>query len=153
VIKKLALTLAAIAAGFLGAVVVTSPAQAAPTCPFDMICWFDRHDWQGAVYVVNPDNFPQATCFNMGTDPNTGINWNDIVDSVWWNDIEFASSYVEFYEGPNCTISAVTRAHAWVPVTDQMQQCTEGPSPDPWKGPCGPPNNVAKRISSWAFRL
>lgn len=149
-IKKFALTMATIVTGFLGAVVVTSPAQAAPTCPFNMICWFDASNWQGPKYVVNPDDFPQATCFNMSTDPNTGINWNNIVESVWWNDIEFAGSYVEFYEGSNCTISAITRAHAWPPVSDQMQSCNEPAAV--WDGPCGPPS-APKQISSWAFRL
>jgi hypothetical protein len=144
--KRLALGLVVTLVAVLGLAV---PAQAAPTCDFHLICWFDQNNWQGNKYVVNPSSLPQHTCFNMSTDPNTGINWDRIVDSVWWNDILYPDVYVEFYEGQNCTIAAVTRADAWTPVDNQMQSCLEG-SPE-WHGPCGPPNNVSHRIRSWAF--
>jgi hypothetical protein len=147
--RRIALILATVVAGALGALTVTSPALADPTCPFHRICWFDLNNWQGVKYVVNPSNFPANTCFNMSTDPNTGINWDRISDSVWWNDISLPSTYVEFYEGQNCTIRSVTRAGAWTPTDYQMQSCTEG-APE-WNGPCGPPSNVSHRIRSWAY--
>jgi hypothetical protein len=150
-LKRLVLILATVVAGSLGALAISAPASAAPTCPFYRICWFDAGNWQGPLYQVNPTSFPAHTCFNMSTDPNTGINWDKAVDSVWWNEIAFPESYVEFYEGQNCTIAAVTRADAWSPVANQMQSCNEGPAPDPWRGPCGPPNNVSHRIRSWAY--
>lgn len=151
VFKKIAVVLATVVAGIGGAVMVSSPAQATPTCPFDMICWFDRSDWQTDAthpkYVVNPSGLPAYTCFNMGVDP-TGFNWNDAVDSVWWNDILYPTAYVEFYEGTNCTVSAITRAYAWSPVSDQMQSCTEPAAV--WNGPCQN-RLLQRRISSWAF--
>ena len=144
--KRLALGLVVTLVAVLGLAV---PAQAAPTCDFYRICWFDLNNWQGVKYVVNPSGLPQHTCFNMGTDPNTGYNWDKIIDSVWWNEISFPDAYAEFYEGLNCTIAAVTRTDSWAPVDNQMQSCTEG-APE-WKGPCGPPSNVSHRIRSWAF--
>jgi hypothetical protein len=145
-IKRIALVLAGV---LVAVTLVAAPAQAAPTCPLYRICWFDLNNWQGAKYVVNPSSFPAHTCFNMGYDPNTGINWDRVIDSVWWNEIAFPDSYVEFYEGPDCTISAVTRAGAWSPADYQMQSCTE-PAAE-WNGPCGPPSNVPHRIRSWAY--
>lgn len=151
-IKKFALILATIVAGFLGSVAIVSPASAAPTCNDGDICFFDLNNWQGTKYVIDVAFVPPNTCFNMGTDPNTGLNWDRIIDSVWWNDIlGNGNTYVEFYEGQNCSVAAVTRANAWPPTYDQMQSCTENGSPDPWKGPCGPPSNVPHRIRSWAY--
>ena len=148
-LKRIALILAAVVAGFLGAVAVTGPAHADPTCPFQDICWFDANNWQGTKYVVDPSSFPANHCFNMGVDPNTGINWNDIVGSVWWNDIQDSHTYVEFYENVNCTGISITRAHAWVPTSDQMQSCVE--AVNIWNGPCVGRPGTPKLISSWAF--
>jgi hypothetical protein len=125
-----------------------TPAQAVSRCPYTTICWYDSSDWRDPKYVVNPAGLPQHTCFNMGVDPNTGINWDRRVDSVWWNDILGPITYVEFYSGRDCTVALVTRAYAWVPQSDQMQSCTEPIAQ--WNGPCGIPS-ASKVIRSWAF--
>lgn len=122
--------------------------QRVPTCPDGILCWFDWNNWQGPKYMVDIAGVPANTCFNMGTDP-FGTNWNDIVDSVWWNEtLGSGNTYAEFYEGANCTVIAVARAWTNGVPYDQMNSCTRGIE---WNGPCGPPNNVAKRISSWAY--
>jgi hypothetical protein len=142
--RILALLVASVAVLALAA----EPAQAVSSCPYTSICWYDSSNWQGAKYIVNPAHLPQHTCFNMGVDPNTGINWDRRIDSVWWNDILGPITYVEFYAGRDCRAPLVTRAYAWVPTSDQQQSCSE-----PvwiWNGPCGIPsaNNV---LRSWAF--
>jgi hypothetical protein len=147
--KRLALLLATLVVGSLGALAVTAPASAAPNpCPAKFICWYDRSDWTSYNYIVNPLITAPNTCFNMGTDPN-GVNWDSIVDSVWWNQGNAAPAYAEFYEGLNCTIAPVTRAHAFGYISDQMQSCTEAAIY--WNGPCAPPSYVIHRIRSWAF--
>lgn len=147
--KRIALILAAVVAGALGAVTISAPAQADSPC-LNRICWFDGENWNGNMYIVNPSSFPSGTCFNLGTDPNTGINWNNRPKSLMWNDILYPDSYVEFYDGLNCTVIAITRAGAWPPVDYQMQSCTE-PAAE-WNGPCGPISSVLRRPSSWAFQ-
>lgn len=147
--KRILAVLAAIAIGVTGAVVAASPAQADPTCPAYRICWFDANNWQGTKYVVNPSSFIPGHCYNMGIDGNTGINWDRLIDSVWWNEIVDSTTYAELYSGWDCTIAKVTRVYAWPSTANQMHRCTEPFAL--WNGPCGPPNNVSQRIRSWAF--
>lgn len=142
--RILALIVASVAILALAA----EPAQAVSSCPQGTICWFDASNWQGREYIVNPNGLPQHTCFNMGVDGNTGINWDRRIDSVWWNDILGPITYVDFYSGRDCTVALVTRAYAWVPQTDQKQSCTEPVAI--WNGPCGIPS-ASKVIRSWAF--
>ena len=150
-IKKTALILATVMAGLLGVTAVSTPAHAAAPnpCPYKFICWYDRNDWTSFNYLAAPWTLSPNTCYNMGYDPNTGVNWNELADSVWWSDGGLPGAYVEFYEGFNCTIRSITRAFPAGLAMDQLQSCTE--PVNVWNGPCGPPNFVAKRISSWAF--
>jgi hypothetical protein len=64
--KRLALILAVVTAGSLGAVAIATPAQATPTCDYGRICWFDASNWQTDAthpkYVVNPSGLPANTC-------------------------------------------------------------------------------------------
>jgi hypothetical protein len=143
-LKKIAAVLALVLVGVLGA---SAPAQAASGCPSGSICWYDRSDWTGHNYVVNPFVTPANTCFNMGVDPS-GFNWDRMIDSVWWNASLFPA-YAEFYEGPSCSVRAVTRVYPYGFRADKMQSCTE--PFEIWKGPCAPPSYVPHRIRSWAF--
>lgn len=156
-VKKLALTLALVVAGVLGA---AAPAQAAtvaipstavvmssalaPTCPVTKICLHTGVFWDGITFVADPWSLPASTCFNFNS------FWDNNVNSFWYNEDSpfWFGSYAEIYEGPNCTIRVIGRAMAGQYPVDQMRSCNEGVF---WDGPCGPPNNVPKRASSWAF--
>jgi hypothetical protein len=146
-IKRIATLLAAAAAMVALSAV---PAQAAPTCDPGLICWFDLNNWQGTKYKVAYGGLTQGKCYNMGTDPNTGIIWNDNKETVWWNGVVVVcTTHANFYENSNCGGVLVTQAWADGHPDNQMQSCTE-PATE-WNGPCGPPSNGAKRISSWKF--
>lgn len=144
-LKRIALLLAGVLVGLTVAVVVSTPAQAAPTCPVGHLCFFDASNWQGTKYVIANGQYPQNTCFNMGTDPNTGINWNDKIDSVWWNStIIQGSTHTNFYKDAGCGGIIVTQAWADGHVDNQMQSCNEPVTE--WNGACG-----SSGISSWKF--
>lgn len=108
------------------------------------MCWFDSNNWTSTNLQIMPGWFQQGVCYNMPS------GWDNRIDSVWWNEVSQPWTYAEFYDGPNCTIRAVTRVYAWTNLDNQKQSCVE-PAVE-WLGPCGPPNNVSRRISSWAFR-
>ena len=95
-LKKLLAALVALTVSTVTAVAFTAaPAQAAPSCDFYRICFFDASNWQSDAnypkYVVNPSGLPANTCYNFGTDP-TGFNWDRQVDSIWWNEILYPDS-------------------------------------------------------------
>lgn len=157
-IKKLTLVLAFIVAGVLGAaapaqaaIVAVSPSTVAvmssalaPTCPVAKICLHTGVFWDGTTFVADPWGLPSNTCFNFNS------FWDNNVNSFWYNEDSpfWAGSYAEIYEGTNCSIRVIARVTAGLTPYDQMRSCNEVA---PWDGPCGPPNNVSKRASSWAF--
>lgn len=148
-IKRLALILATLVAGLVGAMAVTAPAQAAPTCPDGLLCWFDANNWQGTKYMVATGGLNPGQCYNMGVDPGTGINWNNIVSSVWWNGTVIpGSTHAAFWGDTNCTGQVVTRPFADGVPDHQMHSCVE-PAIE-WNGPCSS-TNLPTLISSWAF--
>lgn len=137
---------AVILAGVLAAIaLMAAPAQAAPTCQAGLVCWFDQSNWQGPQYKIATGGFSTNTCYGMGVDPNTGINWNDIIDSVWWNGTVFpGTTHMNFYKNAGCTGTTVTTAWGDGHVDNQMQSCNE--SVTEWDGACG-----SSGISSWKF--
>lgn len=164
--KRAAALLAVVIVALGLAVAVTAPAQAspvavesattleapamssalAPTCPVTKICLHTGTFWDGTTFVADPWSLPSSTCFNFNS------FWDNNVNSFWYNEDSpfWLGSYAEIYEGPNCTIRVIGRAMAGQYPVDQMRSCNEGVF---WDGPCGPPNNVARRASSWAFAI
>lgn len=152
--------LAVIAATLLGLAGAAGPAQGAtllpaapasqvamdPTCPVTEICLHTGVFWDGVTFDADPWGLPANTCFNFNS------YWNDNVNSFWWNEDDpfWYGAYAEIYEGPNCTIRALARVLPGGTPFEQMRSCNEGFY---WTGPCGPPNNVAQRASSWAFTM
>lgn len=157
-LKKIVAALVALVVGMLGAVVISSSARAEtpavevvqakmdPTCPVTYICLHTGVFWSGTTFVADPWALPENTCFNFNS------FWNDNVNSLWYNESDtwYTGSYAEMYENANCTGAVIARAWAGSSPLGQMRSCNEVA---PWDGPCGPPNNVAKRASSWAFDL
>lgn len=118
----------------------------APTCTTTYVCLFTGVFWDGTVFQADTWDLPANTCFNFNS------FWDNNVNSFWWNEDDpfWAYSYAEIYEGTNCSIRVIARVTAGLTPYDQMRSCNEVA---PWDGPCGPPNNVSKRASSWAFAL
>lgn len=167
-LKRIAATFTLLLMSIAGTAVIAAPAQAdvvwaeasttttttsavmssalAPTCPIGKICLHTGVFWDGTTFVADPWILPENTCFNFNS------FWDNNVNSLWYDEDSpfWLGSYAEIYEGPNCTIRVIARAMAGQYPVDQMRSCNEGVF---WDGPCGPPNNVSKRASSWAFDL
>lgn len=159
-LKRILAIFVALIAGGVMATVVASPAQAeaqmpsaaaasaalTPTCAATHICLHTGVFWDGTTFQADPWGLPANTCFNFNS------FWDNNVNSFWWNEDDpfWAGSYAEIYEGTNCSIRVIARVVAGQTPFDQMRSCNEGAY---WDGPCGPPNNVSKRASSWAFAI
>jgi opacity protein-like surface antigen len=129
--KRITLILATLVAGAVGAVLVSSPAQAA-SCNYPYMCTFDASNWQGKNYVYDPQGM-SAGCRNFGVAPD-GFNWDNKIDSVFYND-DWDDTGVTFYTGTSCTGTLVTYVSNDGTVGNQLRACPQPAAK--WQGACG----------------
>lgn len=145
--KRAALFLMTFAVMLGGAFAAAAPAQAADSCPWGYVCWFDTSNWTGNKYVIPSGTITPGTCYNMGTDPNTNINWNDRANSAWSNFNVQSTTHVTYFGNPGCSSpnAYITKAYGNGIPGDQMKSCNQ-----PWgiwNGPCS--GTGSNRISSF----
>lgn len=98
-LKRFALILATVVAGFLGAVAVTSPAQAAPVdCPTAQICFWIHTDYAGSYVNYAPDVLGFNTCVNFPAAFN-----NQIFDGRRQRSVQSPSSHRALHSLPHST--------------------------------------------------
>lgn len=104
-LKRFALILATVVAGLLGAVAVTSPAQAAPVdCPTAQICFWIHTDYAGSYVNYAPDVLGFNTCVNFPAAFNNQI-------SSW---VSKNSTYgARLYKDGNCGGIQVDQGGPW----------------------------------------
>lgn len=121
--------------------------QAATACPWGHLCIYPLPDQSvgtsGHMYVFDAWYFSPGQCYTLGTDP-LGFNWNDHVDSVWFNDYNYIAA--NFYKH-GCTNTFVTTAKANLVPADAKQSCNEPYAS--WRGPCGASGVSAFTIVNW----
>lgn len=142
-LRRTLAALAALLVGAVAAITLASPAQAA-SCAYPLMCGYDASNWQGKQFAWNPELMADG-CYNIGTEPS-GFDWNDKIDSVFYNDYwDFVQ--VQFFRNYGCTGLLVTQVRNDGTPYNTLRACTQ-PQVQ-WDGNCG--NSLISAFRVWHY--